>query len=1240
MSGNCLPQRGLKRALALVLTVALIFGGFGFSRVSVDHVYAGGGSNNAALAEASLMSAVNYYSHHRNWKIDEWEELLAIYGATILPGSDVDLQEWQLPDISALSESSSHKDYLPVIITSLIKGMNPADVVSNLVEKADENQFSDKADVQAYSMLGVEIGRNEGIVISNDYDGSEAARHLADLQDEETGGFTGEHDGGCITNDTTGIVALALAPYVNETELQTSVSAIVNFFEEEQLVGGGFKYYYAASQWGPAGSYESANSTALAVWGLSAIKSKTHDMALKSQIDTILSKALPALIQWQNSDGSFGFSPSGQGEFDSLTSRQVMIALYAIAADEDIFAQIQKNEKELVSCHIRIESNLHLPIDTNISMGKGETLERAGEISWRKLEFPDGFSSEAYNYLLDHEQMPGGTTIADEGSEILLIGKGVTTRSTFEQRSLTGELNQSQTVVLKDPTTGEPLSGIVITIDGNQIGFSALTTDENGLLTIPADEFLEARTYQVSIDVSGVSKDLCIITVNKGETESKTVSVRIEGIDKNIVNEPQVTVTTTGEKALTAYDAMAKALDDKGIGYAVYSGWIASIADISDNYFELSGMDYDYWNFYVNNQYSNYGIASYVISDGDELLFFYGNANTVLPMVAYTIEEETLTVKLTAAYYDWETNEYITTKIAGAAVTLSKEGESEAFIELTDASGIAVFSDVTTGTYLLKIEKFDTTVGKEGLYLPTIVRSDHTIKIFEETVIDSDAQTVDLTGIDSSVPQSITVPSGVVAPRIQVTADQELPEIQIISHNAADIQVTIPQGTSVTSSDTNWDGIIELPTLTTINLPDKTVETAFSVGSGERRLDFDKPVRLLLPGAGNHKVGYIDGEGDLQEITTALTGDSLSHAEAKIPSIAGEGKIKADSDMAIWTNHFTTFVAYTDDTSGPGGGSETNRVNLQVIGYNGKNAYNILNKTNITIENNDTAYSILAKAGLTATMSGGYVSAINGLEEKEFGPGSGWKYSVNNVYPSASALSYRLKSGDSVIWRYVLDPEEGEKNTDNLPAEELLSDNEAAAAASAKFSDVSDTDWFAPPVGYLTNLGVLKGRTETTFKPYDNITRAELASVLARMSGADLTAYETVEFEDVDVNSWYGPSVAWAKEMGIVSGYANQDGSASFRPDAKISRQEIAVMLHNYNEKVAKKTYEEAAATAFTDYEQIAEYAKSAVKAMQHRGIINGMKNADGSFRFQPLGNATRAEAAMMIYNMLKTENE
>jgi hypothetical protein len=190
------------------------------------------------------------------------------------------------------------------------------------------------------------------------------------------------------------------------------------------------------------------------------------------------------------------------------------------------------------------------------------------------------------------------------------------------------------------------------------------------------------------------------------------------------------------------------------------------------------------------------------------------------------------------------------------------------------------------------------------------------------------------------------------------------------------------------------------------------------------------------------------------------------------------------------------------------------------------------------------------------------------------------------------------------------------------------------------FTDVTENDWFYTPVKYAYERGIFSGTGAATFAPNSPLTRSMLVAVLARMSGADLSAYKEVSFNDVDINSWYGPSVAWAKEMGVVSGYANKGGSFSFKPDDRISRQDIAVMLNNYNEKIAKKAYgQKAPKLTFADHPQIAGYAKAAVESMQQAGIISGMKNQDGSFRFQPLSNATRAEAATMIYNMLVDKN-
>jgi hypothetical protein len=61
----------------------------------------------------------------------------------------------------------------------------------------------------------------------------------------------------------------------------------------------------------------------------------------------------------------------------------------------------------------------------------------------------------------------------------------------------------------------------------------------------------------------------------------------------------------------------------------------------------------------------------------------------------------------------------------------------------------------------------------------------------------------------------------------------------------------------------------------------------------------------------------------------------------------------------------------------------------------------------------------------------------------------------------------------------------------------------------------------------------------------------------------------------------------------------------------------------------AEKAYDE-----FTDSANIADYAKDSVEALCKSGIVNGM----GDGRFEPIGQATRAQAAKVIYEMISAQ--
>lgn len=182
---------------------------------------------------------------------------------------------------------------------------------------------------------------------------------------------------------------------------------------------------------------------------------------------------------------------------------------------------------------------------------------------------------------------------------------------------------------------------------------------------------------------------------------------------------------------------------------------------------------------------------------------------------------------------------------------------------------------------------------------------------------------------------------------------------------------------------------------------------------------------------------------------------------------------------------------------------------------------------------------------------------------------------------------------------------------------------------NTQFADVKTSDWFYNSIMELAKKGIVKGKSENLFEPYGNVTRAEFVQILYNISGKSSNFKD--QFTDVKTGDWFSGPVNWAAENNIVKGFDN-----SFSPNANITRQDMAVILNNYIKIIEKKEIAEInAKISFKDQNSINDYAKDAVEAMQKGGIVNGVKNSDESYNFNPKNNATRGEAATMIYNYL-----
>lgn len=82
----------------------------------------------------------------------------------------------------------------------------------------------------------------------------------------------------------------------------------------------------------------------------------------------------------------------------------------------------------------------------------------------------------------------------------------------------------------------------------------------------------------------------------------------------------------------------------------------------------------------------------------------------------------------------------------------------------------------------------------------------------------------------------------------------------------------------------------------------------------------------------------------------------------------------------------------------------------------------IILSTTVTVTEGETAYEVLRRActnaGIPLDASAGYVKGIQNLYEFDCGSNSGWKYTVNGMFPNYGSNAYVLKEGDSVLWNY------------------------------------------------------------------------------------------------------------------------------------------------------------------------------------------------------------------------------
>ncbi|WP_169823473.1 endo-1,4-beta-xylanase [Paenibacillus yonginensis] len=167
------------------------------------------------------------------------------------------------------------------------------------------------------------------------------------------------------------------------------------------------------------------------------------------------------------------------------------------------------------------------------------------------------------------------------------------------------------------------------------------------------------------------------------------------------------------------------------------------------------------------------------------------------------------------------------------------------------------------------------------------------------------------------------------------------------------------------------------------------------------------------------------------------------------------------------------------------------------------------------------------------------------------------------------------------------------------------------------FSDVPATRWSTKAIQFASQLGLIQGKPDGTFRGSEEVTRAEFATMIVRALGLDTTRADG-SFSDT-AGHWASTDISALHRAGIVNG----TGDGNFKPDQEITRAEMAAILARILNMNA------ANGTKFSDIDT--NWAANYINQLSQAGIVSGV----GDGKFAPNATATREQSVAIIVRML-----
>jgi len=190
-----------------------------------------------------------------------------------------------------------------------------------------------------------------------------------------------------------------------------------------------------------------------------------------------------------------------------------------------------------------------------------------------------------------------------------------------------------------------------------------------------------------------------------------------------------------------------------------------------------------------------------------------------------------------------------------------------------------------------------------------------------------------------------------------------------------------------------------------------------------------------------------------------------------------------------------------------------------------------------------------------------------------------------------------------------------------------------AGHKSVGFNDMNANHWAYPQVQKMVDAGIMQGYSDGSFRPNQQVVRDQFSKMMVNSLNIKLVKPAQPSFVDVAKNNWAYSYVETAKPY--LTGYNTSEG-LKFKPAEDAVREDMAVALVlalGYE----NASYDDSILDQFADSSDISKNLRKYVAIAVQKNLMKGSKDGS-SLNFNPQSSLTRAEASVLLYNVMQDE--